>query len=496
MPGQELLPEVFFADDGLPRATLSDWARAGTVRRLGSGVYTTATRVAPEDVVRRNWRRIVAHKLPGAVITDRSGPDPRPLGGVLYVVHPTRHRPLVLPGLTVWPRRGPGRLEGDLPVEPGLWVASPARWLLDNSRPTRSSSADAARRTMDDGELADAVDRLAASVGERLTRIRQNARDLAPLVGPGVRHEVVDRLIGIASGTRPDETVQSRALEARQRGEPFDRARVELFERIAHDLAGRDHHDRVSADATAPPMAAFFEAYFSNFIEGTEFEIDEALGIITAGLVPANRPADAHDIRGTHELVCADGSGEDRSARAFLERLQREHAILMRGRPDKGPGQLKERPNRVGGHLFVEPSYVVGTLSEGWHCIARLDDPFDRALLTMFVVAEVHPFEDGNGRIARLASNRVLSRAGITRLIVPTVYRNDYLRGLRGLSTVVATDSYIRIMEFAHRWTTAVDWSTIDSATADLNSSRALLSPDDADHGLSLRLPVRIAETE
>ena len=91
--------------------------------------------------------------------------------------------------------------------------------------------------------------------------------------------------------------------------------------------------------------------------------------------------------------------------------------------------------NRAGDHLFVEPSYVVGTLSEGWHCIGRLDDPFDRALLTMFVVAEVHPFEDGNGRITRLASNRVLSQHGLARLIIPTVYRNDYLRGLRGLST-------------------------------------------------------------
>jgi hypothetical protein len=35
----------------------------------------------------------------------------------------------------------------------------------------------------------------------------------------------------------------------------------------------------------------------------------------------------------------------------------------------------------------------------------------------------------------------VLSQHGLARLIIPTVYRNDYLRGLRGLSTVVATDS-------------------------------------------------------
>jgi hypothetical protein len=47
-------------------------------------------------------------------------------------------------------------------------------------------------------------------------------------------------------------------------------------------------------------------------------------------------------------------------------------------------------------------------------------------------------------------------------------------------------------MEFAHRWTANVDWSTIDSAMADLHSCHALLSPDDADNGLGLRLPLRI----
>jgi Fic family protein len=44
----------------------------------------------------------------------------------------------------------------------------------------------------------------------------------------------------------------------------------------------------------------------------------------------------------------------------------------------------------------------------------------------MFVVAEVHPFTDGNGRTARLAMNQFLTQAGLTRIIIPTVYRNDY----------------------------------------------------------------------
>ena len=48
---------------------------------------------------------------------------------------------------------------------------------------------------------------------------------------------------------------------------------------------------------------AFFEAYFSNFIEGTEFAVDEAADIAFRGAVPNERPADAHDVLGTWRIV-------------------------------------------------------------------------------------------------------------------------------------------------------------------------------------------------
>ena len=52
----------------------------------------------------------------------------------------------------------------------------------------------------------------------------------------------------------------------------------------------------------------------------------------------------------------------------------------------------------------------------------------------MFVVTEVHPFDDGNGRTARIAMNRFLSNAGLTRIIVPTICRDAYLSALKAMS--------------------------------------------------------------
>ena len=54
--------------------------------------------------------------------------------------------------------------------------------------------------------------------------------------------------------------------------------------------------------------------------------------------------------------------------------------------------------------------------------------------MTMFVVMEVHPFLDGSGRTARLAMNCVLSTERLSRIIIPTVYRGDYLLPLKALS--------------------------------------------------------------
>ncbi|MEQ1807458.1 MAG: Fic family protein, partial [Burkholderiaceae bacterium] len=80
-------------------------------------------------------------------------------------------------------------------------------------------------------------------------------------------------------------------------------------------------------------------------------------------------------------------------------------------------------------------------------------------LMTMFVVTEVHPFIDGNGRTARLAMNCVLSAAGLSRIVVPTVYREDYLLPLKALSNNVDARPYVAAMARIQSWSAAFDYS-------------------------------------
>ena len=180
----------------------------------------------------------------------------------------------------------------------------------------------------------------------------------------------------------------------------------------------------------------FWETYFSNFIEGTEFTPDEAEGIVFAGEVPAARPEDAHDVLGTYLLVSDEAEMRRRTASAdeFIDVLRRWHKTILGGRPDKRPGELKRAANQAGSTLFVAPDLVEGTLRRGYEILESLTTPTQRGTFAMFLVAEVHPFDDGNGRLARAVMNAEYVAGDEQRAVIPTITRMDYLRALRRLS--------------------------------------------------------------
>jgi hypothetical protein len=80
----------------------------------------------------------------------------------------------------------------------------------------------------------------------------------------------------------------------------------------------------------------------------------------------------------------------------------------------------------------------------------------------MFIVSEVHPFADGNGRTARLAMNAELTVASACRVIVPTLFREEYLDCLRVLSRNAEPKPFIAAMQRIHRWTAAFDYEELD----------------------------------
>ncbi len=398
-------------------------------------------------------------------------------------------RDIILPGVILRPRKGPAPLDSDRPFIGSLWIASPARAFLENMRPSRARRGIA--RTLSKREIEERLDEMLRHSGEAaVQQLRDEARGIAAQLGLTEEFQRFDTVIGTLLGTR-NARLESPVGIARAAGLPYDPQRLDLFQRLFAELGGIAPVTRVArpTDGLALP---FFEAYFSNFIEGTEIAVDEAADIVFKGHIPKARPEDAHDVLGTWKVV-SDQQEMSRLPRRFEELatlLKSRHAQIMEGRPDKGPGRFKADPNRAGSTLFVPPELVVGTLAKGFEIYRGLANPLHRAIFMMFLIAEVHPFPDGNGRVARVMMNAELVAAGESRIIVPIVYRNNYLMALKALSQNGITGVLVRTLDFAQRYTAAVDFADIERARFILDRTHAFADPTEADAaGIRLILP-------
>lgn len=494
MPRNSLddLPEVFVSNAAIASA-VSRAVAQGRIRQIATKLYTFNLDDPPERIVRRSLWELVASYVPGALIADRTAIENRPASdGSIFVVS-DRKRDIVLPGITIRSRSGAPPLESDRPFVGGLFLSSTARAFLDNMASSRKRSGDVSR-TLTRVELESRLDDVARRNGaDGLNALRDEARRIAPLIDREAESEALDRLIGALLGTREDQLASERG-KARGAGTPFDPDRIKLFDALHAELRATAPFSRPAEERSAEgrSVLAFYEAYFSNFIEGTEFDVNEAADIVFNNVIPRDRPEDAHDVLGTWQIVSdpVEMARTPRDTQMLLTLMQSRHAVLMGARPDKQPGRFKREANRAGSTLFVAPDQVEGTLARGFEYYQSLDTPFARAVFMMFLVSEVHPFVDGNGRIARIMMNAELVAAGEERIIIPTVYRNNYLTALKALSQNAQPSPIIRTLDFARKWVAAVPWDDLETARRALESTHALIDPSEADdRGIRLRFP-------
>lgn len=484
----KLLPEVFVSNKSLAPA-VSRKLKQGLLRKLGSRVYTTNLSEKAEVLVRRHAWLIVEELFPGALISDRTALEHRPSSdGSIFVIS-NKKRPLVLPGLSIHPRKGHPPLPDDKPFMGNLYLASLARAYLENMVPSRARKKGIAR-TLSRKEVEEMLETLLRSAGtEALQKMRDDARKIALEMDAGEAFRALDALIGTLLRSR-SESLHSPTAIARVKGEPYDPKRLDLFQHLYETLSSTVLPVRTIANESS--ALPFFEAYFSNFIEGTEFEVDEAARIIFEGKIPRERPADAHDVIGTYQITSDERemslSFEDADQMILL--LKKRHARLMQGRPEMRPGQFKTSPNRAGSTYFVDPELVIGTLKQGFRWLRSLRTPFQRAVYMMFLIAEVHPFADGNGRCARLMMNGELVAAKEARIIIPTIFRNNYLAALKSLTHNQQAQPLIQTLDFAQNYTSRIDWSSYQKAKQMLTLTHAFSDPNQADiEGIRLILP-------
>jgi hypothetical protein len=476
------LPEIFVSDTSIS-GRVSEAVERGQLRRLGSRLYTRNLTEDPARLIRRNWYYLIPDYYPDALIADRTALENQPAADGSVFLISAKKRNIELPGLIFRPRKGPGPLDSDKPFIGGARLSSVPRAYLENLRASRAREARVAR-TLTRAEIENRLDALIRSQGEAAAnRLRDEARAIAPELDLEKQFEELNALIGSLLGTRRTE-MRSALGKARAAGQPYDPDRLRLFETLFAALRETISVDRPTSERndTENVNLAFFEAYFSNFIEGTEFGVREAEDIVFNGVIPDDRPEDAHDVLGTFRIVSdrAEMRRTPKTFDEFVEFLRRRHAIVMEARPDKNPGGFKSKGNQAGTTVFVAPGLVIGTLEKGFEFLQALGEPFQRAVFIMMLVSEVHPFADGNGRIGRIMMNAELVAGGQERIVIPTAFRADYLGPLKAFSQNAETRPLVRMLDVAQRYTHGIDWQTLPAAQAMLEATNAFADGEDA----------------
>lgn len=490
-------------DDGVDRQVRRNYEE-GKLVRIAHGVYGDPGTEPIENLVRRNWSAIVGKLVPDAVATDRTGMENQPWrdrssgtpkgDGVVFVSAPRTRDVIRLPGLEIHIRQGVGPVDGDIPYL-GTWLAGPARRLLDNLALTRARREPS--RTLGRAGVEAALDSLCSTDGEdSVNHIRDQARTLAPIIDRAAEFEILNGLISALLRTR-EAGLNTQQGKARAAGTPLDPDCIGRLVILASHLQARapvviENRDTTQQRRTS---GAFIEAYFSNFIEGTEFAVDEAVDIVFEGRIPKARPEDGHDVLGAYLQLIDLGTRSTATldADAFVEELRERHRRLMNARPSVQPGVFKARNNKAGVTNFVAPDRVEGTLREGLSIFKTLKDAFSRAAFIHFLISDVHPFNDGNGRLSRIMMTKELLAGGLSRIVIPTVYRGDYLDALRALSRRNNPSIFVRSLEFCQGVSAACSEETIDAAVE--TWAKAYAFCEDTRHA-RLTMPDRTLEIE
>ncbi|MGH7674210.1 MAG: hypothetical protein ACREMV_02970 [Gemmatimonadales bacterium] len=91
----------------------------------------------------------------------------------------------------------------------------------------------------------------------------------------------------------------------------------------------------------------------------------------------------------------------------------------------------------------------------------------------------MHPFVEGNARLARVMMNAELVAGGQQRVIIPTVYRDDYLGALRALSRSARPEVLPKMLDRAQLLTSRIGFSDVAAAQRALEHAEAFREPSE-----------------
>ncbi len=171
----------------------------------------------------------------------------------------------------------------------------------------------------------------------------------------------------------------------------------------------------------------------SNAIEGNSLTLRETELVLSKGVTVSGKPLKDH-----LEAVNLAKAWEQVKQLALPDAVLGEHDLLDLHRivltrvEDDFAGCYRTGAVRIAGskHLPPNPLKVPDLMGSLFADIQSISCPVERAAFMHHGIASIHPFADGNGRAARLATNFILLAAGYPPVSIPTELRGDYYNSL------------------------------------------------------------------
>lgn len=208
-----------------------------------------------------------------------------------------------------------------------------------------------------------------------------------------------------------------------------------LFNRIARKKRLLDDHRPLPVDAVGRlhEEMRLFHTYHSDAIEGNTLTLQETKLVISEGITVGGKSLTEHlEVKGNAEafdLIEQLASGDLEWDHATIQRI---HEVVTWGQIVDS-GKYRTQNVRIAGSLKSPPSFEkVLSLMEDY--LLTIGEMTSHPLITSGYIhhrfVEIHPFIDGNGRVARLLTNMYLIRHGYPPVILKVENRKIYYASL------------------------------------------------------------------
>jgi fido (protein-threonine AMPylation protein) len=458
--------------------------KKGELNRIRKGIYIDSFNDGEiSSTLENNWPQIAGYLFGAPLAVARTAAELKPAEGKLYFVSGelTGRRTVDVGHLCF--NIAPGNVElGSQQFTFELKKSNRARYCLENMAASRGNKN--SKKTLGAKWVENELIKVIRERGEKgLNELRDEAKELAALLDLAKEFHQLNQLVSAILNTHPATGVlQTETGLAQAKGEPFDPDRLDRFHAFAHYLTRLSlTKNNYIYSGSGWRNLSFFESYFSNYIEGTKFTIEEAEKIVFEKGIIYKRHADSHDVLAHMEITSdmAEMKRVPTTSHELISLLKIRHKLLLAERPEKRPGEFKDKANQAGTTQFVLPAEVEGTLVQGFKIYQQLPEGMHRALFIHFLVSECHPFDDGNGRISRIMMNAELVSQDQFKIIVPTVHRDSYLLGLKQATRSGRFRANVKVLHQLQCYIASIDWDDYGTVKEVLQKHAADKEPDE-----------------